>query len=152
MEKNVKGKLITNDVTLQPHELATVEFLVGRYGKMISLIVPSYTPHNRNPDFMMDGVLWEMKSPQGRESRTLERAFKNAAKQSKNIVIDLRRMTLDTRSALRLLGKRFNLSRHVKRLRIITKEEKVVDFRKSRARMKITKGDLRSHVHQAEPF
>lgn len=130
MEKYVKGKLITNDVALQPHELATVEFLVNQCGKIISLIVPSYTPHNRNPDFVMDGVLWEMKSPQGREPRTLEHAFKNAAKQSENIVIDLRRMTLDTDKALRILQKHFLLSRHVKRLCIVTKVEKVVDFRK----------------------
>lgn len=98
--------------------------------KVISLIVPSYTPHNRNPDFMMDGVLWEMKSPQGKNLRTVEHAFKNAAKQSENIVIDLRRTKLATSSAVKLLEKRFNLSRHVKRLLVITREENVVDFRK----------------------
>ncbi len=130
MEKYTQGRLIENGVVLQSHERATVEFLVEHYEKVISLIVPSYTPHNRNPDFMMDGVLWEMKSPQGKNLRTVEHAFKNAAKQSENIVIDLRRTKLATSSAVKLLEKRFNLSRHVKRLLVITREENVVDFRK----------------------
>lgn len=124
-----KGELITHGVILQRHEFDTVNFLV-RMGKSIELLKPSFTPNNRMPDFLMDGIMWEMKSPQGKEPRTVEHAFKNAAKQSENIVIDLRRTKLTTSSAVKMLEKRFNLSRHVKRLLAITREENLVDFRK----------------------
>ena len=85
-----KGKLITNGVKLQPHEEITVEFLI-RLGKDIELIPPSNTPHNKRGDLLMDGLIWETKSPVHSNRRAVERVFYAATLQAENLIFDLRR-------------------------------------------------------------
>ncbi len=130
MDNNVVPRLITNGVTLEDHEMATVVFLQATLMVDIELIPPSHTPGMRSPDLIMCGLAWEMKSPRGKDLRTIEHAFKNASKQSENIIIDLRRMMMDDERMVRLLDKLFILSRRVKRMKILVKSGKVIDRRK----------------------
>ena len=44
------------------------------------------------PDIVMQGVAWEMKSPEGSGKYTIKKAVQNASHQSQNIIIDLRRL------------------------------------------------------------
>ncbi len=127
MKKIKSGVLRTNNVRLQPHELATVEFLL-RLGYNIELIIPSYTPNNKNPDFFMEGVLWESKSPMGKRVDVVERAFKKALSQSANVVIDLRRTSIPTVRSITVLKRVFDTSCRVKKLLIITREKELVDM------------------------
>lgn len=124
------GKIIPNGVRLEMHEYNTVLFFTT-LGKNVELIPPSSTPNARNADFFMDGLVWEAKSPTGNSSRmTIERVLHKAARQSENVVIDLRRTKLPDRQSLACLEKQFGLSRRIRRLIVITKQEKMVDFRK----------------------
>ena len=124
-----KGKLTRNGVKLQPHEEATVEFLLN-LGKNIELIPPSNTPHNKNGDIFMDSLIWEVKSPVGDSTRmTIDRILHKAARQSENIIIDLRRTKLLDQQALSYIEKRFNLSRRIRRILVITKQERLIDFK-----------------------
>ena len=84
------GKIIPNGVSLEKHESDTAVFFTN-LGFNVELIPPSNTPKSKSPDFIMNGKAWEMKSPQGKSRVTVEHAFKRAAKQSENIIIDLRR-------------------------------------------------------------
>ena len=124
------GKIIPNGVRLEAHEYATVLFFT-MLGKDVELIPPSFTPNTHNADFYMDGLIWEAKSPVGNSSRmTIERILHKAAKQSENIVIDLRRTRLSDVQSVACLEKQFKLSLSIKRLLIITKQEKLIDLRK----------------------
>ena len=123
-------RLITHGIELEPHELATITFLQSTLQQSIELIPPSHTPGTRMADFLMYGIAWEAKSPQSKELRTVEHAFKNASKQSENIIIDLRRTKINTAKSVKLLETRFRLSRRVKRMYIISKEQKLLDYRK----------------------
>lgn len=124
-----KGRIIPNGVSLEKHENDTVVFFTN-LGYDIELIPPSNTPHAKRPDFTMGGVEWEMKSPSGKTAGTIEHAFRHAAVQSQNIVIDLRRTKLPDKTALNILKQRFEKSRRVRRLKIITKTSKLLDFNK----------------------
>lgn len=73
------------------HEFETYYFLMG-IGKSVEIIPVSLKKGIKNPDIRMDGKLWEIKSPIGVKSRTLENAIRAAAHQSPNIIIDLRRL------------------------------------------------------------
>ena len=99
-------------------------------GYNIELIPPSNTPKAKTPDFMMDGKAWEMKSPQGKSRVTVEHAFKRAAKQSENIIIDLRRTKIPTDQTKTALEKLFGSSRRVRNLKVITREQQLLDFKK----------------------
>ena len=126
MKKDILGRLITNSVMIEPHELETVMFFVCR-GEEIELIKPSNTPLNKNADFMMNGKVWEMKCPMGKSLLTVEHLFRKAVRQSENVVFDLRHFRGDKKEAIKLLEKVFRLSRRARRMYVIS-DEKMVEF------------------------
>ena len=123
------GKITPNGVSLEKHENETVVYFTN-LGYNIELIPPSNTPKAKTPDFMMDGKAWEMKSPQGKSRVTVEHAFKRAAKQSENIIIDLRRTKIPTDQVKTSLEKLFKVSRRIRNLKVITREQELLDFKK----------------------
>lgn len=124
------GKIMPNGARLEAHEYATVLFFT-ELGKDVELIPPSNTPNTRNADFFMDGVVWESKCPTGNSTRmTIDRILHKAARQSENIVIDLRRTRLSDGESVACIEKRFRLSRRIRRILVITKQGRIVDFRK----------------------
>ena len=125
--KRGKGKIIPNGVILEPHEYKTVVFLT-ELGFNIELIKPTHTPKMKNPDLMMGGVIWEMKCPQGKSWKTVEQNFKTAAKQSDNILFDLRKYKGKEDIAIKCLERRFYQTNKCRKLKIITKSQKILDF------------------------
>lgn len=123
------GKIIPNGVSLEKHENDTIVFFTN-LGKDIELIPPSNTPHMRRPDFWMDSLEWEMKSPEQSKYEVVERAFDKALRQSCNVVMDLRRAKGRDDVAIKHLQKCFSSSRRAKRLLIITKGQALLDFKK----------------------
>ncbi len=45
-----------------------------------------------SPDVVINGVIWEMKSPQASDNKAIERNLRKACKQSPNIIFDSQRM------------------------------------------------------------
>ena len=129
MKPQRKGKITPNGVVLETHENATVVYFT-ELGFDIDLIAPSRTPGQKSADFMMNGVPWEMKCPMGKSLNTLEHTFKNALKQSENLIFDLLAASLAGEGAIKLLVKRFNESKKCRRMKIITKDEKILEFNK----------------------
>ena len=127
--KRRKGKIIPNGVILEPHEYETVTFLTEQ-GFNIELIKPTHTPKMKNPDIMMNGLIWEMKCPQGKSWKTVEQNFKAATKQSGNIVFDLRKYKGKEDEAIRCLKRRFHQTSKCRKLKIITKSQEILDFLK----------------------
>ena len=122
-----KGKIIPNGVSLEKHEYDTVLFLTT-IGYDIELIPPSHVPSVKTPDFIMDGLQWEMKSPKGKSRSTLEHAFQSAVKQSENIVFDLRRTDIPLEKALTTLSRLMNTSKKARKFSVITKQQKLIHF------------------------
>jgi len=79
---------------------------------------------------MMDGIAWEMKCPMGKSINTLEHTFKNALKQSENLIFDLRVANFANDAAIKILAKRFNESKKCRRMKIITKNSELLEFNK----------------------
>ena len=74
----------------------------------------------------MDGIEWEIKSPQGKGKHTIERNISNALLQSCFIIIDLSRITLNENDCLKQINKEFNIRKQIKKLYIITKEKELI--------------------------
>lgn len=120
------GQIVLNGVELEEHEYETVLFLASK-GKDIELILRSRTPHLKNPDFYMDGLIWEAKSPVINGRRALERLFYRASTQSSNLVFDLRRLKGKDEAAVRTIEACFSKTRRVRNMYIIMKNG---DFKK----------------------
>ena len=54
----------------EKHELNTARYF-SEMGKKIKFIRPSNIPEVYRPDFTMDGIEWEMKSPEGKRPARL---------------------------------------------------------------------------------
>ena len=122
-----QGTIIANGVVLEKHENATVVFLTSK-GFDVELIPPVL--ERKTPDIKMDKIFWEIKRPTANSKYTIQHAFKSALKQSPNIIFDLRSSKLHQEQAKRKLEKFFNESKSVKRLIIILKSQKILDYKK----------------------
>lgn len=124
-----RGKLTVNGVNnKEPQEKATIDYFLDR-GKDIELIPPSNTPKNKRPDFRMDGLDWESKSPVVAKAKSIEKLFHKAGAQSSNRIMDLRRLLSDT-EARKTLEKCFNTSKKVKNMLVITKAGLLITYKK----------------------
>ena len=126
---NKIGRVTTNNVKLEPHEDATALFLT-QFGLNIEYIKPSNIHNNRNADFMINGSVWETKSPNGNGNSTIARKFHKASKQADKMVLDLRRIKIATEEATNQAINSFQKSRGIRRLLLITKDARLIDIRK----------------------
>ena len=75
----------------------------------------------------MNGIEWEIKCPIGNGKRTIEKSYHKAALQSKNIIFDLRRISLPEKLAITQLEREFN-DKHTIRLLVITKAGDLLEY------------------------
>ena len=123
------GILKTNGVHLEEHEYATVKLLL-ELGYNVELIPTSQVKGMRTPDISINGVLWEIKSPTGNSKNTIKHTLQNASHQANNVIVDLRRCKLPEEQAIKDLEQRYRLSKRIRRMMIVTKEEKIIDLAK----------------------
>jgi hypothetical protein len=124
-----KGKITPNGVVLKTHENATAVFLTEQ-GFDVELIPASNIEGVHTPDIKMDGLKWEMKAPLGEGNQLMENTIQRALRQSQNIIIDLRHTKRHQTKCLRELEKQFLNKKDMKRLKVITKSGKTLDFEK----------------------
>lgn len=124
-----KGILVQNGVHLEAHEYNTVKFFLER-GHDVELIPPSKIKNLQMPDIMLQNVPWEMKSPIGNGKYTIKNIIQNASHQSENIIVDLRRCKMDQSQAQKEIQHYFNLSKRIRRVKVILKSEETIDLTK----------------------
>lgn len=124
-----KGKIIPNGVVLRSHENATVVFLT-ELGFDVELIPKINVEGVHTPDIIMNKIKWEMKAPIGEGNSLMKNTIQRAVRQSPNIIVDLRRTKRHQTKCLRELWRQFNNSKSVKKMLVITKTGKTLDFEK----------------------
>lgn len=131
MKQKVGTIIVPPGVLIEKHEKLTVDFLAN-IGYDVTFIVPNRQQGSSTPDIEMLGMCWEIKSPKGKSSRTIENCVRQASKQSPNIIIDLRRTDrrIPESRLFTEAEKQFEKTKGIKRLIIITREENMVDFRR----------------------
>ncbi len=92
------------------------------------MIPPSQIKNLQMPDIMLQGLPWEMKSPVGSSKYTIKNIVQSASHQSCNIIIDLRRYSADENTAIHSIREYFELSKRIRRVKIITKANTLIDF------------------------
>lgn len=129
-KKRVGLIVVPPGAVLDVHEKRAADFIAVERGADITFLVPDRRKGHKTPDIEMGGLLWEIKSPKGKSSRTIENNLRLALQQSSNIVLDLRRMDgrVPTNRHLKETERRFNDAKAIKRIIVITREEKHIDF------------------------
>lgn len=83
----------------------------------------------KTADILLDGAVYEIKSPKSANSDTLEHILKKALKQSSNIIIDTSRMknTCDDNTR-RFLINQVRIRKQIKKLIMISKQGQIIDI------------------------
>lgn len=78
-------------------EIEVVEFLVLHNipKQYIKFLKPSRIKGSKTPDLLIDGVYWEIKSLDKLGKYTLEHTLRTGLKQADNLIIDLRKLSID---------------------------------------------------------
>ena len=129
IKRSKAGKIIPNGVVLKTHENATVVFLT-ELGYNVELIPASNIKGVHTPDIKINGRDWEIKTPLGEGKYLIANTIQKAVKQSSNVIVDLRHTKRHQTKCLRELEKEFAKSGSLRRLKIITKIGKTLDFEK----------------------
>ncbi|MBR3332529.1 hypothetical protein IKG28_02815 [Candidatus Saccharibacteria bacterium] len=112
---------------LRFHEVNAILLLLDYFDTDITCIHPG---SGKTPDLKINGIEWELKSPQGDSAKTIENILKKATKQSKNIILDFSRIKMNGNQALSRTKYYLHNNKHgIKKLIIITKNHKVIDFK-----------------------
>jgi hypothetical protein len=130
--KRVGTIIVPPGAFVNVHEKIAVDFLAIKLGLNITFLVPNRQKGQKTPDIEMDGLLWEIKSPKGKSSRTIENNLRNALQQSPYIIVDLRRMDgrIPTKKYLVEIERRFDDARTIKHIIVITRQEQTIDFKR----------------------
>ena len=83
---------------------------------------------DRTPDIDVNGVKWEIKSPKGNGKKTIDNNFRAARGQSRNIVMDLRRIKMHQSKASARINFFLSTPHHFKRVLVITKSKKIIEI------------------------
>lgn len=130
MRKRVQtGNIDFNQVQPEVHEYAAY-LVLAKSGKNLKLLPPSAKFKVHSADFEMDGLIWELKCPQGKGKYVIRDTLRQASKQSNNIVVDLRRCKLSQNRAISQINKYFLIEKKLHRVIVITKEQVILDIKK----------------------
>lgn len=126
VNKNRYGKIIFNNYGLEEPEKETIFYLV-KFGFDIEILKPSNIPKSKNPDLLMLGTTWEIKSPQKFNRATIQTKFRKAVKQSGGRgIFDLR--NVNSEEAELYIMKLFLSTREMKRIMIIQEDGQLLDI------------------------
>lgn len=130
MKNTKKGHIDISELNTPPekHEYDTAKYFAER-GYDVIFIKPSNIKGTNTPDFIIDGKMWETKSPIGSSERTYDDIFKKAVKQSANIIFDLRRLTLMNEAKCLNFLKRKQRSLKVKNILVITRDGRLLTIK-----------------------
>jgi len=107
------------------HELSAALILANHFKIDVIFLRPE---RKKTPDVDVSGTKWEIKSPTGDGKRTIDNNLRTAHKQSRNIVLDLRRTKLHQSKAVARINHYLSAGPHkIKHLEIITKTLKIID-------------------------
>lgn len=122
---------ITNKhaVKVKAHEQVTYETL-ARAGRRVEIRAASTVEGQKSADLYLDGILTEVKAPEGKGKGTVVQLVREGRKQAKNIVIDLHRTEMSDEEALRQVDEAMGRYSDVESVLLITHEHEFIERRR----------------------
>ena len=117
---------IPNNIVPYPmeYEISAAMLLMNFFDSDVTFI--KRTPNSKMADFKILDQIWELKSPIGDSSRTIQNNLRKANKQSSNIIIDLRRCKMRDLQALNRIKYGLSKVNSIKRMIVIKKNGDII--------------------------
>ena len=111
----------------EEHEISAARILANHFKSDVEFISRT---SNKTPDIKIGNLRMEIKSPTGKGKRNIQHTLQYAIKQSSVVVFDARRSKIHIARIRRELARQFKMTKILKKLILIEKDGKVVDFEK----------------------
>ena len=107
-----------------PHEIHTAKILAlaGHYVEFLP------EGHLKNADVLLDGIEFEIKSPETAKTSSLEQTIRTALRQCPNVIIDAYRMKMRDDKARTFLIKKCREQKQIKQMIYINKKGEIIDI------------------------
>jgi len=112
----------------EDNEIQIAQIIANHYNAKVEFLRPIDDYKRKTPDVVINGQLWEIKSPTGKARGSIERQLKRALKQSRNVIIDARRSLLSDSVIELELKRQCTIRRSIRKLVLITKAEIVIEI------------------------
>lgn len=123
--KRKNGIFIVSGRKPWPHEMRVAEILSSS-GCYIEFLEETSL---RTPDIRLDGIEYEIKSPESFNANTFEHTLKNATRQSPNLIIDTSRLKKVRDSKIQtFLINQMRKQKQIKKMIMITKRGRIIDI------------------------
>ncbi|WP_165052331.1 MULTISPECIES: hypothetical protein [unclassified Adlercreutzia] len=118
--------IIKSGIDVWEHERRTAQALANA-GFVVLFIKRSDDEYVRTPDVVIDGILWEMKSPISNRLPKIQKTLRQAIHQSPNVIYDSQRIkNLNDNQIQRELEKWAVQFKAMKRLIFVNKKREVI--------------------------
>lgn len=125
MLKNTTGKIIKPyGAQISQHELAAAKTLISATGKSITFLPPRSI---KTPDIVFLDKEWEIKTPSGKGSRTIEDCLRRGSSQSPNLIIDIRFTKISETQCLRCIQRQVSQVAAIKNVLVIARPNRIID-------------------------
>lgn len=123
----VDGRNVVLDYS--PKEKETAQWLSELLGRHVEMVPRVNYPKNISiPDYLVDGVKFDLKEISGSGKNVIDNASKKAKEQSENIVFDITNTPLSEDEIFELLDKVYKSGRRGLNTALIKKSDKLVDI------------------------
>jgi len=109
------------------YEITAASLLAKYFKTDVEFVLRS---NQKTPDFLINGIKWELKSPTGDGKYNVQHQIKAAAKQSSNVIFDARRSKMHMTRIRHEINRHFMHTNPVKRLILIDKSKHIVELSK----------------------
>lgn len=129
MTKRQETIIAPAHLNIQPHEMATARSIAS-YGMDVEFREQIRDKGVKTPDFLADGVLWEVKAPTSDKLKVVEKRLRQAVHQSRDIIFDSRRMKRLTNKQIQdEVIKWASQLHHVRRLLYVNRKGEVIKIK-----------------------
>ena len=125
MPKSKPNPYIPNDLKPWPHELRVAKILADA-GYIVEFLPTG--PH-KTADILLDGIEFEIKTPEKFNPNTLDHTIRRAIRQSPNLIIDTSRLKyIDEVKTKRFLVGQAHKAKMLKRMLMLTNHGQIIDI------------------------
>jgi hypothetical protein len=112
----------------EAHEVEAAWILARHFSAVVEFLIPTDSYGVKTPDIVLNGLLWEMKSPTGSARKhTVKSQFDRATHQAaRNLVFDGRRTKLQDKYLIKEIKRELTFRRRIRKVLFISKTKTVI--------------------------
>ena len=130
MSKKSYDVIVPHNHKIRPAELEAAGILANHFKTTVRVLPQSKGYKETSADFIIDGSSYELKSPKTSSVRSISNLIQSATKQSRNVVIDIRKSRITEKKMIQICNERLKSLKKIKKIVLIVNKKIVLEFTK----------------------